>query len=61
MDARATGTVDESGLTASAANIVQIDCTSASTKMGIAEGHCICWNEFNISVYMPNGAMCNTI
>ena len=42
VDAGAAGAVDESRLTASAANIVQIDRANASTKMGITEGNCIC-------------------
>jgi len=39
------GAIDEVGFTASTPNIVQVDCTSASTKMSITEGYCICYNK----------------
>ena len=44
-DGRASGAVNESSLTTSAANIIQVDCASASTKVGITKGHCICWHR----------------
>ena len=44
-DSRATGAVSEVGLTASTANIVQVDRTSASTKMSTAKGNCICFTK----------------
>ena len=34
--------VSKVSLPASAANIVQVNCATASTKMGITEGNCIC-------------------
>ena len=36
-------------LPSSAANTVQMNCATASTKMGITEGNCICWNRYIIS------------
>ena len=36
-------TFNEVTFTATAVNIVQVDWTSASTKMSIAEGQCTCW------------------
>ena len=44
-DSRASGAVNEVVLTTSAANTIQVDCPSASTKVGITKSHCICWNE----------------
>ena len=43
-DSGATGAVNEVGLTAGAANTIQVDCTSAGTKVGIAKCYCICNN-----------------
>ena len=43
-------TVNQVALTASAANIVQIDCASASTKMGISESYGICRGSIDIDV-----------
>ena len=45
VDRRTSGTVNEPSLTASAANIIQVDCARASTKVGIAECYCICWKQ----------------
>ena len=28
-----------------AANLIQVDCTNASTKVSTAEGHCIYWSN----------------
>ena len=36
--------VNEVTLTATAVNIVQVDGTSASTKVSTAEGNGICWH-----------------
>jgi len=45
-NSRATGATDEGCLTASTPNVVKVDCTSASTKMCITKGHCICYNKY---------------
>ena len=45
-DNRTSRTVNQVVLTASAANIVQVDCTSTSTKVSMAECHCICLNKY---------------
>ena len=45
VDRRASRAVDKVSLTTSAGNIVQVDCASASTKMSIAEGYCICFHS----------------
>ena len=41
--------VSKVSLPSSAANIVQMNCATSSTKMGITEGNCICWNRYTIS------------
>ena len=46
VDRRASRTVNQVVFTASAANIIQVDCASASTKMGSNECYCICWKQF---------------
>ena len=51
---RAPRTVNQVVLTASAANIVQIDCASASTKMGISESYGICRGSIDIDVGVKN-------
>jgi len=38
-------TINEVTLTATAANDVQVVCTSPSTKMTITEGYSICWKH----------------
>ena len=36
---------DEGSLIAMAANLIQVDCTNASSKVSTAEGHCIYWRN----------------
>ena len=44
-DSSASRAINQVVLTTSAANIVQVDCASTSTKMGSTESHCICKNK----------------
>ena len=53
--------VSKVSLSASAANNVKIYCANPSTKMGITEGNCICWqkcivNEKCLSLIHPRVA-----
>ena len=43
VSSRGTWAVNEMTFTATAANIIQVDWTSASTKVSTVEGYCICW------------------
>ena len=49
-NSRTSRTVNQVVLTASAANIVQVDCASASTKMGIRKSNSICRDSVGTDV-----------
>jgi len=53
-DRKIPQTVEEVSFTTSAANIVEINWTSTSTKMGSAECYCICIKVYMYISYTPN-------